>query len=196
MTDFPGFLPPSGLPFTQIKDYVKTIPDVNDPKTLEEQLEKANKDGDEFVRTGELREMIDRGSSPRAMYDVEQAWGKLAGKEHLETLNRELNKPETLNSVKVTDFLDAQTKNNPILKENINIVRGTVNLGGKDYEFDLANRGELRLKLRDSDNNLYTLTNDDIPQAFLKDVLSKRPPGTQEPVVRYSSIFNSRFCSV
>ena len=182
MTDFPGFLPPSGLSFTQIKNYVKTIPDVNDRKTLEAELKRADKDGDGFVSTGELREVIDAGSSPRAIYNAEQAWGKLAGKEHLETLSSELNKPETLRSAKVTYFLDAERIDSPNLKENINIIQGTVKLGGKDYEFDLANRQELALKLRDNKNNLYTLTNDDIPPAFLQDLINKRPPNNPQPV--------------
>lgn len=202
MTDFPRFLPPSGLSFTEIKEYVKTIPDV-DPKTLEKRLTKADKNGDRFVSTAELRQVIDAGLPPGdepasmyGMYEAEQAWGKLAGKEHLETLSRELNKPETLKSAKVTSFLDAATTNSPNPKDNVNIIRGTVRLGGTDYEFDLANRKELALKLRDKDDNLYTLTDDDIPQAFLKDLISKRPPNNPQPVLRYSSIFNSRFCSV
>ena len=183
MTDFPGFLPPSGLSFTQIKDYVKTIPDVDDRKTLEKQLKKADKNRDAFVSTGELREVIDAGSSPRAIYNAEQAWGKLAGKEHLETLSSELNKPETLRSAKVTYFLDAAQTNSSDPKEKVNIIQGTVNLGGKDYEFDLANRQELALKLRDNKNNLYTLTNDDIPPAFLQDLINKRPPNNPQPVL-------------
>ncbi|MEB3315142.1 MAG: hypothetical protein VKK32_02885 [Candidatus Melainabacteria bacterium] len=199
MTDFPGFLPPSGLSFTQIKDYVKTIPDVNDPKTLEAELKKADKNGDAFVSTGELRELINASSSSpwaRGMFEAEQEWGKLAGKEHLKTLSSELNKPETLRSAKVTSFLDAAETDSSDPKEKVNIIQGTVNLGGKNYEFDLANRQELALKLRDDEGNLYTLTNDDIPPAFLKDLISKRPPNNPQPVLRYSSIFNSRFCSV
>ena len=187
MTDFPGFLPPSGLPINEMVNFAKTIPSV-DPNVVREQIIKSDTNGDKFVSTDELR----KGD----LIDVEQAWGRHAGKKHLETLNRELNKPETLKSAKVTNFLDAKTINSPNLRENIDIIQGTVNLGGTDYEFDLANRKELTLKLRDDKDNLYILTNDDIPPAFLKDLISKRPPNNPQPVVRYSSIFNSRFCSV
>jgi hypothetical protein len=78
--------------------------------------------------------------------------------------------------------------------------KGTVTLGKDQYQFslydanDLDSKSGMKLTLTDSQGNRIILDQDNIPESFVKAVEDGKPPKSES--VRYSSIFNSRLCSV
>jgi hypothetical protein len=190
--DLPAFL-------AKIEDKNGKLP-ADDKKEILTFLTGADKNGnkDGFVTSAEVvsdpQYNLLNSNLRYSMEQITHEWAIMAGKTSGEELKVKLKEQEILDSIKV-DYLSRGR-----MVGSLTGAAGKVELNGKKYDFALSdaddiNKGEgLELALRNPDGNEIILGQEHIPQEFVDTVIAKKPPDS--PGVRYSSIFNSRFCSV
>jgi len=184
-SEIPAFLKKNNITGTEANQVTKLLTEAN-----------ANKSGksDDFVTDSEVLSYIQNQKAPIISADLSgkvlkalNEWDSIAAKEFQTKL-------QTPKEMSVTSFTGGR------LVGSLDNAKGTVTLGKDQYQFslydanDLDSKSGMKLTLTDSQGNRIILGQDNIPESFVKAVEDGKPPKSGS--VRYSSIFNSRFCSV
>ena len=198
-------LPLPGMKVQDLPAFLKQIESKNgklpvDDKQILTFLTGADKNGnqDGFVTSAEVvndpQYNLLNSDLRYSMQEITREWAIMAGKTSGEELKVKLKEQGILDSIQV-DYLSRGR-----LVGSLTNAVGKVELNGKKYDFALSDEDDLnkneglKLKLKNPDGNEIILGQEHIPQEFVDAVIAEQPPNS--PSVRYSSIFNSRFCSV